>query len=218
VRKMDGLTDTQTDNLMEEIREKTKTVKDLCAELKHNTAVYQSSVLSGAPYEEEFDKMHSETNEMVLQLTSPLTTPKDKEIISSRLSNLVQDLDRVKIAYQKRKKKFQQDFAKIQNAQISFDTEICALNELTVDILGVVAKAGYMATYNRASMSSMEKQIQQCIKEGREHNHTIHELKQKVQQTSDSQSNFILQQSKLPTPRKGFFYGDCAKAPNIFDI
>jgi len=62
------------------------------------------------------------------------------------------------------------------NEQFSFDTESCVLNELTADILGVMTKIGFMATSNRASMTSVEKQIQKCTKEGREHNFTMHEL------------------------------------------
>jgi len=138
---MDSLTDAQTLNLMEKIREKTKTVKDLCATVKFNTAVYQSNVMSGAPFDEEIDVMHSEMNEKVLQLTSPHTTPKDKEIISDRLSNLVQHLDRQKFAHQKRKSRFLQDLLKLQNAQVSFDTESCVLNELAVDMLGVASES-----------------------------------------------------------------------------
>jgi len=43
--------------LMEKIREKTKTVKDLCASVKHETALYQSSVVSISQHEWEIDSM-----------------------------------------------------------------------------------------------------------------------------------------------------------------
>jgi len=156
--------------------------------------------------------------DMVLRLTSPSNNSNDKQSIFLELSDSVRCLDDAKIAQSKRTSRYHQHLMNFHNEQFSFDTESCVLNELTADILGVMTKIGFMATSNRASMTSVEKQIQKCTKEGREHNFTMHELNQKVQRVSDSQNHFMRQQNSLPTPKKGFFTRDCAEAPNIFDI
>ena len=140
-RTMDRLTDAQTHNLMQKIREKTKSVKDLCASVKQETALIQSSVVSMSCHQWEIDSMHKDMMDIVLRLNYPTDNYTNKQSIYLELSDAVRCLDDAKIAQSQRITEYHQHLMNFHNAQVSFDTASCVLNELTVDMLGVASES-----------------------------------------------------------------------------
>jgi len=130
---MDGLTDAETHNFMGKIREKTKTVKDLCEALKCITNTWKSYAKSNVDKESEIKKMEADIISIALKLYPHSENSNDKQTILSDLREELLNLEFDNTTKLKCMTKCNTRLENFQLTQHKFNKESCELIELLTE-------------------------------------------------------------------------------------